>query len=86
MKMAYVHTNQTCKGHIQRRVWTTLCTRHNPTPHAEGARWLTRRFSRSMPWMLAVQEASDTLVTTRWMATGMLRKNASGTQGGVMTL
>ena len=31
IKMAYVHMNQTCRGHIQRRVLTTLCTRHKPT-------------------------------------------------------
>ena len=41
---------------------------------------LTRKFSRSRLWLVAHHEAADRGLARRPMATGMLRKNACGTQ------
>ena len=47
---------------------------------------LTKKFSRSTPRLIAHQDAEETVLMSRSMATGMLRKNAAGTQGGVILL
>lgn len=50
------------------------------TGHRTGAVVLTRKFSRSRLWLVAHHEAADRGLARRPMATGMLRKNACGTQ------